>query len=220
MGENPLLNDLDGVYYPIQNVYTPTGFKLNFKDIPHEVPQKVHTMLEHRTGSLNIAIEGYRMYAESDADRLIKNKEDLSHLAPEGMGPFFMLAKDDARKKKNVNATENVNKTKLIREAKRAVAEYASHVHLLKDIEKSSPKGSGVYLILQEGFVMSPTFKQQWKKVVAEAPKDWDILFLRTGPSTKSPVRCEDKVSEEQKNLRDAPTSHHARRSGQVLQWY
>jgi len=38
---------------------------------------------------------------------------------------------------------------------------------------------------------MSPNFKSLYKKVVSQAPKDWDILFLQQG---KSKVRCEDKI--------------------------
>ena len=70
VGENPLLNEIDGIYYPVQNVYAANGFKLNYKDIPHEVAPKIKGLLEHRIGSLNADIQAYRQFTEPDADRL------------------------------------------------------------------------------------------------------------------------------------------------------
>merc|ERR1719387_713038 len=63
MGENPLLNELDGIYYPVQNVFAANGFKLSYKDIPHEVPDKMKKLLEHRAGTLDIEVKGYRQYS-------------------------------------------------------------------------------------------------------------------------------------------------------------
>merc|ERR1719359_2463282 len=93
MGENPLMNDIDGIYYPTERKYAANGFQLSYKDIPHQVPAKVHQLLEHRAASLEIAIEGYKAMGEGDADRIVKSHEELSHLAPQGLGPFFQLAK-------------------------------------------------------------------------------------------------------------------------------
>eukprot|EP00746_Dinoflagellata_sp_MGD_P003847 gnl/MRDRNA2_/MRDRNA2_107455_c0_seq1.p1 gnl/MRDRNA2_/MRDRNA2_107455_c0~~gnl/MRDRNA2_/MRDRNA2_107455_c0_seq1.p1 ORF type:complete len:395 (+),score=126.85 gnl/MRDRNA2_/MRDRNA2_107455_c0_seq1:75-1259(+) len=184
MGENPLLNELDGIYYPVQNMYASNGFKLSYKDVPHEVPEKVKSLLEHRAGSLEIQINGYRQFTEGDAERLVKNHEEVAHIAPQGLGPFFQ----DAR------VTHEKKPALIVKAAQKSLAEYASQIRVLKDIEKSSTKGSGVYLILKEGFVMAPNFKSQFKKLVNEAPKDWDMLFLRTGQSKAYSVRCEDAI--------------------------
>jgi hypothetical protein len=154
------------------------------------VHPKVRTLLEHRAGSLELPIQGYRAYSENDAERIAKSHEELQHLAPAGLGPFFNLAKGH---KEDVEQGGK-NRTLLVKEARRLMGEYASHVHTLRNIEKETTKGSGVYLVLRDGFVMSPDFKSKYKKIVAEAPKDWDFLFLRTGPSKNTPVRCEDKV--------------------------
>merc|ERR1719181_1149519 len=83
----------------------------------------------------------------------------------------------------------------MVKANQKLVAEYATHVRVLRDIEKSSTKGSGVYMVLREGFVPSTGFKSLYKKAVNQAPKDWDILFLRTGPSKNVGTRCEDKIA-------------------------
>merc|ERR1719321_2497396 len=41
---------------------------------------------------------------------------------------------------------------------------------------------------------MTSDFKSKYKQILSQAPKDWDIFLLRTGPSRASPVRCEDMV--------------------------
>eukprot|EP00746_Dinoflagellata_sp_MGD_P150377 gnl/MRDRNA2_/MRDRNA2_82276_c0_seq1.p1 gnl/MRDRNA2_/MRDRNA2_82276_c0~~gnl/MRDRNA2_/MRDRNA2_82276_c0_seq1.p1 ORF type:complete len:403 (-),score=105.95 gnl/MRDRNA2_/MRDRNA2_82276_c0_seq1:52-1260(-) len=185
MGENPLLNEIDGIYYPVENKYAPNGFKLSYKDIPHEAPAKVKQLLEHRAGSLEIEVSGYRQFTEGDAERVAKNHEELQHLAPAGLGPFFQEARTADKKKPAL----------IVKAAQKALAEYASHVRVLRDIEKSSTKGSGVYVVLKEGFVMAQNFKSQYRKVLNEAPKDWDVLFLSTGPSKNHMTRCEDKIA-------------------------
>jgi hypothetical protein len=184
LGENTLLNELDGIYYPVENKYAPNGFKLSYKDIPHEAPARVKQLLEHRAGSLEIAVTAYRQFTEGDAERVSKNHEELAHLAPAGLGPYFQEARASDKKKPSL----------IVKAAQKALAEYASHVRVLREIEKTSTKGSGVYLVLRDGFVMSQGFKSQFKKLTNEGPKDWDILFLGTGPSTKHLTRCEDKV--------------------------
>lgn len=186
IGENPLLNEIDGIYYPVQNMYAQNGFKLNYKDIPHEVHPKVKQLLEHRMGSLTAEITAYRQFTEGDAERLLKNHEEVEHLAPSGLGPLYQEMKAAESKKKTPSL--------MVKTAQKSFAEYASHVRVLRDIEKSSTKGSGIYMILREGMIISPNFKTLFKKTLASAPKDWDILFMRKGAQAKNPVRCEDKT--------------------------
>jgi len=101
-------------------VYASNGFKLSYRDIPHDVPQKIKGLLEHRAGSLEVEIKGYRQFSEGDAEGLFKNHEELLHLAPEGLGPFLLMAK-------NKTGTNKL----LSKEPRRALAEYASHVRAL-----------------------------------------------------------------------------------------
>jgi hypothetical protein len=187
MGENPLLNEIDGIYYPVQNVYAPNGFKLSYKDIPHEVPKNIKAVLEHRMGSLDIEINAYRQLSEGDADHLLKNHEEVAHIAPAGLGPIFQDTRTMSTGKKAPSLMVKANQ--------KLVAEYATHVRVLRDIERSSTKGSGVYMVLREGFVPAVNFKSQYKHILNTAPKDWDILFLRTGASKNVAVRCEDKIA-------------------------
>jgi len=193
IGENPLLNELNGIYYPIPDqVDTKTGVKMAFKTISHEVPEKIKKVLVHRSGALNMEIKGYREYSPLDGERLAGNKDELEHLAPSGLGPFFSKAK--AGKPKAWEGKDAKPKAG-DREAKKALAEYATHVRVLREIEKSSTKGSGVYMVLKDGLVMAPNFVSQYKKVLDTVPKDWDVLFLRTGPTKNNPVRCEDRIA-------------------------
>merc|ERR1719161_1670877 len=49
-------------------------------------------------------------------------------------------------------------------------------------------------MVLRDGFVPVANFKSQYKHALNNAPKDWDIIFLRTGAKGVA-VRCEDKIA-------------------------
>lgn len=210
LGETQFLNEIDGVFYPVQNQYAPNGFKLSYKDIPHEVPEKVMKLLDHRLETKDIQILPYRQYDTEDAARVLvsHDHEELNHIAPAGLSPLFQEGKPPAEPKEPKPSKHNLkakNHTKPkapkpspnLKVAQKGFAEYASQVRLLRDLEKTTTKGSGMYLVLKEGFILSTSFKSAFKKVLQTAPKDWDVLLLHAGASKDYHVRCQDKIDSE-----------------------
>merc|ERR1719281_1247588 len=74
------------------------------------------------------------------------------------------------------------------------VGVYLSHARLLKKIAEEHQNATNeMYLILEDDAIVQPDWHSKFMKVLATAPKDWDML--RIGYGTDANMRCEDKVN-------------------------